>query len=72
MTIGCSVRPAALRARSVGTVVRFIGTGVGVARLVAVSMVKVDIYFNHPRMRLCRANQKIVQPSATTAIGTNS
>src|SRR3954447_23403756 len=43
MTIGCSVRPSALRARIAGAVVRLPGTGEGVARLVEVSMVKVDI-----------------------------
>lgn len=43
MTIGCSVLPSTLRARIEGAVVRLPGTGEGVARLVAVSMVKVDI-----------------------------
>ena len=43
MTIGCSVWPSALRARIEGTVVRLPGTGDGVARLVEVSMVKVDM-----------------------------
>src|SRR3954469_2695235 len=43
MTIGCSVFPPALRARIDGAVVRLPGTGDGVARLVEVSMVKVDM-----------------------------
>ena len=43
MTIGCSVRPPLFRARIAGTVMRFPGTGEGVARLVAVSSVKVDM-----------------------------
>jgi hypothetical protein len=43
MTIGCSVFPSAFRARIEGAVVRLPGTGDGVARLVEVSMVKVDI-----------------------------
>ena len=38
MTMGSSVFPSFLRARSLGTVRRFIGWGVGVARLVAVSI----------------------------------
>src|SRR5690242_17811029 len=47
MTIGCSVRKASpsavLRARIEGAVMRLPGTGEGVARLVLVSMVKVDM-----------------------------
>lgn len=43
MTIGTSVLPSRFRARMAGAVVRFPGTGEGVARLVPVSMVKVDI-----------------------------
>jgi hypothetical protein len=43
MTIGCSVLPSAFRARMAGAVMRFPGTGEGVARLVEVSMVKVDM-----------------------------
>jgi hypothetical protein len=43
MTIGCSVLPFTLRARNAGAVMRFPGTGEGVARLVLVSMVKVDM-----------------------------
>src|SRR3954463_5219740 len=43
MTIGWSVRPSCLRARMAGTVMRLPGTGEGVARLVAVSKVKVDM-----------------------------
>jgi hypothetical protein len=43
MTIGCSVAPSCLRARKAGTVIRLPGTGEGVARLVALSMVKVDM-----------------------------
>lgn len=77
MTIGCSVFPPALRARIDGAVMRLPGTGEGVARLVEVSMVKVDMaaassgfaaprqkppgYRSQPRWRECRANQKIVQ-----------
>src|SRR6476619_6605072 len=41
MTSGSWVVPPALRARIDGTVMRLPGTGDGVARLVAVSMVKV-------------------------------
>ncbi len=44
---GCAVTnppsPATLRARSAGTVIRLPGTGLGVARLVPLSMVKVDM-----------------------------
>src|SRR3954467_4925674 len=43
MTIGASVFPSALRARIDGAVIRLPGTGDGVARLVPVSMVKVDM-----------------------------
>ena len=43
ITIGCSVFPSAFRARIEGAVMRFPGTGEGVARLVEVSMVKVDM-----------------------------
>src|SRR5215210_1826036 len=43
MTIGCSVVPSTLRARIDGAVIRLPGTGDGVARLVLVSMVKVDM-----------------------------
>jgi hypothetical protein len=43
MTIGRSVFPSALRARIDGAVIRLPGTGEGVARLVPVSMVKVDM-----------------------------
>jgi hypothetical protein len=43
MTIGCSVRPSTLRARIAGAVILLPGTGDGVARLVDVSMVKVDM-----------------------------
>jgi len=43
ITIGCSVVPLALRARMDGAVMRFPGTGEGVARLVLVSIVKVDM-----------------------------
>ena len=43
MTIGCSVLPPDFRARIEGAVVRLPGTGDGVARLVEVSMVKVDM-----------------------------
>ena len=43
MTIGWSVFPSILRARMDGAVIRFPGTGEGVARLVEVSMVKVDM-----------------------------
>jgi hypothetical protein len=43
MTIGWSVLPSTLRARIAGTVMRLPGTGDGVARLVAMSSVKVDI-----------------------------
>ena len=43
MTIGCSVLPSTLRARIDGAVMRLPGTGDGVARLVEVSMVKVDM-----------------------------
>src|SRR5205085_10588192 len=43
MTSGCSVAPFALRARIAGAVIRLPGTGEGVARLVEVSMVKVDM-----------------------------
>ena len=45
MTIGSAVFSSFLRARMAGTVIRFPGTGVGVARLVALSIVKVDIGF---------------------------
>ncbi|BDD66746.1 hypothetical protein Sj15T_17670 [Sphingobium sp. TA15] len=41
MTSGCSVLPPALRRWMAGTVRRFIGAGVGLARLVDVSSVKV-------------------------------
>jgi hypothetical protein len=41
--MGSVVAPLALRARIAGTVVRLPGTGEGVARLVEVSMVKVDM-----------------------------
>ena len=43
MTNGSAVVPSALRARIAGTVMRLPGTGVGVARLVPLSMVKVDM-----------------------------
>ena len=43
ITIGRSVLPSTFRARSEGAVMRFPGTGEGVARLVLVSMVKVDM-----------------------------
>src|SRR3954453_1556993 len=47
MTIGCSVSSlpfvSTLRARIAGAVIRLPGTGDGVARLVDVSIVKVDI-----------------------------
>jgi hypothetical protein len=43
MTSGCSVFPSTFRARIDGAVIRFPGTGTGVARLVEVSMVKVDM-----------------------------
>src|SRR3954453_13934798 len=43
ITIGCSVFPSALRARIEGAVIRLPGTGTGVARLVEVSIVKVDM-----------------------------
>jgi hypothetical protein len=43
MTSGSSVMPSFLRPRIAGTVMRLPGTGVGVARLVLVSMVKVDM-----------------------------
>src|SRR5690348_5919386 len=43
MTIGCSVLPSTFRARIEGAVVRLPGTGTGVARLVEVSIVKVDM-----------------------------
>jgi hypothetical protein len=43
MTIGCSLLPSSLRARIDGTVVRFPGTGDGVARLVSVSIVTFDM-----------------------------
>jgi hypothetical protein len=43
ITIGCSVLPPIFRARIDGAVTRFPGTGDGVARLVDVSMVKVDM-----------------------------
>src|SRR4051812_3247114 len=43
ITIGCSVLPLTLRARIEGAVMRFPGTGEGVARLVLVSIVKVDM-----------------------------
>jgi hypothetical protein len=41
--MGWSVRPSTLRARIDGAVILLPGTGDGVARLVAVSMVKVDM-----------------------------
>ena len=43
MTSGFSIFPPALRARIAGAVMRLPGTGEGVARLVEVSMVKVDM-----------------------------
>src|SRR5205085_10990504 len=43
MTIGCSVFPSILRARIDGAVMRLPGTGDGVALLVLVSIVKVDM-----------------------------
>jgi hypothetical protein len=43
ITMGCSVLPPTLRARMAGAVIRLPGTGDGVARLVLVSIVKVDI-----------------------------
>jgi hypothetical protein len=43
MTTGRSVAPPAFRARIAGTVTRLPGTGVGVARLVLLSMVNVDM-----------------------------
>src|SRR5436305_3825585 len=56
ITIGCSVLPFAFRPRIAGAVMRLPGTGEGVARLVEVSMVKVDMFglvaawreHNHP------------------------
>ena len=42
-TMGSSVLPSTFRARSAGAVILLPGTGEGVARLVAVSIVKVDI-----------------------------
>src|SRR5689334_11965023 len=41
--MGCSVLPSILRARIDGAVMRLPGTGEGVARLVEVSIVKVDM-----------------------------
>jgi len=41
MTSGSLVTPSVLRARMAGTVKRFMGDGVGLARDVEVSMVKV-------------------------------
>jgi hypothetical protein len=86
ITIGCSVFPSALRPRIDGAVVRFPGTGDGVARLVEVSMVKVDIAAplaltllcsktgcgqrTHPRCREWRANQKTVHVKSVTMIAT--
>jgi hypothetical protein len=43
ITIGCSVFPSSFRARIAGAVIRLPGTGDGVARLVLVSIVKVDM-----------------------------
>jgi hypothetical protein len=43
ITIGCSVLPSVFRERIEGAVMRLPGTGDGVARLVDVSMVKVDM-----------------------------
>ena len=43
MTIGSWVLPSTFLARSDGTVIRLPGTGVGVARLVLVSMVTFDM-----------------------------
>jgi hypothetical protein len=43
ITIGWSVFPSTLRARIAGAVMRLPGTGDGVARLVELSMVKVDM-----------------------------
>jgi len=43
ITSGSAVTPSFLRARIAGTVMRLPGTGVGVARLVPLSMVKVDM-----------------------------
>jgi hypothetical protein len=42
MTKGSAVVPPTLRERIAGTVIRLPGTGEGVARLVALSSVKVD------------------------------
>src|SRR4051812_29487073 len=86
MTIGCSVLPSALRARIDGAVIRLPGTGDGVARLVEVSMVNVDMAAplapllrcgknrqrSQPRWREWRANQKIVQTMATTTMATSN
>src|SRR3569623_3315919 len=81
MTIGCSVaKPFAegsLRERIAGTVVRLPGTGDGVARLVLVSMVKVDMrrplatlrYRSQPRCRAVRARRQV---SATSVITTTA
>ncbi len=55
MTIGCAVFPSALRARIAGAVVRLPGTGEGVARLVELSMVKVD-------MGAASSGPKLAQP----------
>jgi hypothetical protein len=43
MTTGCYVRASTFRPRIAGAVIRLPGTGEGVARLVEVSIVKVDM-----------------------------
>jgi hypothetical protein len=43
ITIGCSVLPSTFLPRIEGAVIRLPGTGDGVARLVEVSMVNVDM-----------------------------
>jgi hypothetical protein len=43
MTMGCPVFPSTFRPRIDGAVMRLPGTGDGVARLVLVSIVNVDI-----------------------------
>lgn len=58
MTIGSAVPPSALRARIDGTVVRLPGTGEGVARLVPVSIVTLDM----------RAPLAAPRPSSQTAL----
>ena len=61
MTIGCSVLPPAFRARIDGAVMRRPGTGDGVARLVAVSMVKVDMARRITRLS-ARAQKEVGRP----------